>query len=42
VDVVMTWPINDPGELERVPGRGVPGVISDEPEVLTELMNRRA
>ncbi len=42
VDVVMTWPINDPGELERVLGLGVSGVISDEPEVLTELMKRRA
>ncbi len=42
VDVVMTWPINDPGELERVLGLGVSGVISDEPEVLTELMKRGA
>ena len=32
--------INDPDELERVLALGVSGVISDQPEVLTELMNR--
>ena len=41
VEVVMTWPINDLAELARVLGIGVSGVISDEPDVLAELMSRR-
>lgn len=38
VEVVMTWPINDPAALARVRGLGVSGVISDEPAVLAELL----
>lgn len=42
VELVMTWPINDSAALDRVLGFGVSGVISDEPDVLTELIARRA
>lgn len=38
VEVVMTWPVNDPAELDRVLALGVTGVISDEPEVLAQLL----
>ncbi|QBR91059.1 glycerophosphodiester phosphodiesterase [Nocardioides euryhalodurans] len=41
LDVVMTWPVDDPVELRRVLGLGVSGVISDEPGVLAELVARR-
>jgi glycerophosphoryl diester phosphodiesterase len=41
LDVVMTWPVNDRGELARVLDLGVSGVISDEPEVLAELLRDR-
>lgn len=41
VEFVMTWPINDHAELARVLGIGVSGVISDEPDVLAELMRGR-
>jgi glycerophosphoryl diester phosphodiesterase len=41
LEVVLTWPVNDPAELERVLGLGVSGVISDEPAVLAELLRRR-
>ena len=42
VEVVMTWPINTPAALERVVGIGVSGVISDEPDILAELLAHRA
>lgn len=38
VEVVMTWPVNDPATLARVRGFGVTGVISDEPAVLAGLL----
>lgn len=41
VPVVMTWPINDDGILERVTGLGVNAVISDEPEVLRTVLCKR-
>ena len=41
VEVVMTWPVNDTGALEEVLRIGVSGVISDEHEVLAELLRRR-
>ncbi len=37
VELVMTWPVNDPAALEEVLSRGVTGVISDEPDVLRLL-----
>ena len=41
VEVVMTWPVNDVGTLDAVLAAGVSGVISDEPDVLAELLARR-
>ncbi|WP_067433561.1 glycerophosphodiester phosphodiesterase [Nocardioides jensenii] len=41
VEVVMTWPINDLQLLDRMVDLGVNGVISDEPEVLAEVVRRR-
>lgn len=41
LEVVMTWPVNDAAELERVLALGVSGVISDEPDVLADLLRRR-
>ena len=41
VEVVMTWPVNSRPCLETVLGLGVSGVISDEPEVLAEVVRRR-
>ncbi len=41
VEVVMTWPVNDVATLEAVLEAGVSGVISDEPDVLKELLRRR-
>ncbi|HEY0950459.1 hypothetical protein [Nocardioides sp.] len=40
VEVVMTWPIDDVGWLDRVVDRGVNGVISNEPEILAEVRRR--
>ncbi len=37
VEVVMTWPVNDPGALEEVLALGVTGVISDEADILRVL-----
>ncbi len=34
VDLVLTWPVNDPAALEEVLSRGVTGVISDEADIL--------
>jgi glycerophosphoryl diester phosphodiesterase len=39
--LVMTWPVNDVGTLERVTATGVRGIISDEPDVLRTVLNRR-
>jgi glycerophosphoryl diester phosphodiesterase len=41
VEVVMTWPVNDVDSLDALLGLGVTGIISDEPEVLAELLRRR-
>ena len=41
VETVMTWPVNDSAALATVLALGVNGVISDEPEVLRELLARR-
>ncbi len=40
VSVVMTWPINDVAALDEVVGKGVTGVISDELDILRELLSR--
>ncbi|MFC5178599.1 glycerophosphodiester phosphodiesterase [Nocardioides taihuensis] len=42
VEVVMSWPVNDVPLLGRLLGIGVNGIISDEPDVLAELLRRRA
>jgi len=41
VEIVMTWPVNDLGALDAVLALGVRGVISDEADVLAELLRRR-
>jgi glycerophosphoryl diester phosphodiesterase len=41
VEVVMTWPVNDAATLDAVLSLGVNGVISDEPEVLGDLIAQR-
>ena len=41
LELVMTWPVNDTSTLDRVLGLGVTGVISDEADVLAELLDRR-
>ena len=41
VEVVMTWPIDDEQALAEVVDRGANGVISNEPELLRELVTRR-
>lgn len=40
-EVVMTWPVNDRATLDHVLAIGVSGVISDDLEVLSELLARR-
>jgi glycerophosphoryl diester phosphodiesterase len=40
VEVVMTWPIDDLPTLDRVVGLGANGVITNEPDVLTEVRRR--
>ncbi|HEU5037490.1 MAG TPA: glycerophosphodiester phosphodiesterase [Nocardioides sp.] len=42
VEVVMTWPVNDTAALDRVLALGANGVISDEPEILREVLRRAA
>jgi hypothetical protein len=42
VEVVMTWPVNDVAALDRVLTYGVTGVVSDELDVLSELIRRQA
>ena len=41
VEVVMTWPVDDVTVLDEVLTLGVNGVISDEPEVLARVVDRR-
>ncbi len=41
VEVVMTWPINDDTALATVLSLGANGVISDEPDLLAELVRSR-
>lgn len=41
VEIVMTWPVNDPESLESVLEVGVTGVISDEFDVLRLLLDHR-
>lgn len=41
VEVVMTWPVNDSATLATVLAMGVNGVISDESDVLRELLAGR-
>lgn len=41
VEIVMTWPVNDVPTLDRLLGLGVTGIISDEDDVLAELIGRR-
>lgn len=41
VEVVMTWPVNDTAALDAMLAAGVTGIISDEPSVLTDLLERR-
>jgi glycerophosphoryl diester phosphodiesterase len=41
VEVLMTWPVNDVATLDAVLAVGANGVISDEPDVLAELLARR-
>jgi glycerophosphoryl diester phosphodiesterase len=41
VDVVMTWPVNTVEHLEQVLAWGANGVISDERDVLAELVSSR-
>lgn len=41
VEVVMTWPVNDVATLDRLLDIGVTGIISDEDEILAELVGRR-
>jgi len=41
VEVVMTWPVNDTATLEGVLAIGVNGIISDEPDLLAELVAGR-
>jgi hypothetical protein len=36
----MTWPIDDLPTLDRVVGLGANGVITNEPDVLTEVRRR--
>jgi glycerophosphoryl diester phosphodiesterase len=40
VEVVMTWPINDLPSLDAMLAIGVSGIISDEPDVLAQLLAR--
>lgn len=41
VEVVMTWPVRDPAELDDVLRLGVSGVISDDQDVLAAVVDRR-
>lgn len=41
VEVVMTWPVNDVGTLDKVVALGANGVISNEPDVLAMVRRRQ-
>lgn len=41
VDVLMTWPVNDIDALDQMLDMGVTGIISDESDVLAELISRQ-
>lgn len=41
VDVVMSWPINDPRALDAALDIGINGIISDQLSVLAQLLGRR-
>jgi glycerophosphoryl diester phosphodiesterase len=38
VELVLTWPVNDPAALDEVLARGVTGVISDEADILRTVL----
>jgi hypothetical protein len=40
VEVVMTWPVDDLGTLDRAVGFGANGVITNEPAILREVRRR--
>lgn len=42
VALVMTWPVNDHHALDAVLAQGVNGIISDEPEVLRDVLGLSA
>jgi glycerophosphoryl diester phosphodiesterase len=39
---VFVWTVNDPINMSRMMGRGVDGVITDDPALLNRVMERRA
>jgi len=39
---VFVWTVNDPINMSRMIGRGVDGVITDDPALLNQVMERRA
>ncbi len=39
--IVMTWPINDVASLDVMLALGVTGIISDQMDVLAEILRRR-
>jgi glycerophosphoryl diester phosphodiesterase len=41
VDLVMTWPVNDERALEQVLSLGVTGVITDDAQVLSDVVGLR-
>lgn len=41
VEVVMSWPVDDPDTLRRTLAMGVNGIISNEPEVLAAVVHDR-
>ena len=39
---MFVWTVNDPINMSRMIGRGVDGVITDDPALLNQVMERRA
>jgi glycerophosphoryl diester phosphodiesterase len=37
---VITWTVNDVREMQRVASAGVDAIISDDPQLLSDLFNR--
>gem|GEM_PF-5834227 len=37
---MIPWAVNDPGDLERVLGLGVDGLITDYPDRLLKILRR--